>query len=102
MQQAGVVDDAEAQIARRAFAFGDLRAASLMTPRTEIDAVPVTSTLEELWHVVETTNRNRLPVYEDSIDRIVGILHVRQLFKYRSTPPATTAAMSTMTPLAGT
>jgi len=87
MQKAGVVDVAEAQIARRAFAFGDLRAASLMTPRTEIEAVPIDSTLEDLWAVVETTSRSRLPVYDGSIDRILGILHVRQLFKYRGTPP---------------
>jgi putative hemolysin len=86
MQQAGVVDVAEAQIARRAFAFGDLTAASLMTPRTEIEAVPVTATLDELWKVVETTSRSRLPVYEGSIDSILGILHVRQLFKYRNSP----------------
>jgi len=98
MQQAGVVDVAEAQIARRAFAFGDLRAASLMTPRTEIDAVPVTSTLDALWKVVETTNRTRLPVYEGSVDRIVGILHVRQLFKYRSAPPGTFDIRSLIVP----
>src|SRR5215203_135038 len=86
MQKAGVVDVAEAQIARRAFAFGDLRAASLMTPRTEIEAVPLTATLDELWRVAETTSRSRLPVYEGSIDSILGILHVRQLFKYRNSP----------------
>ena len=87
MQEAGVVDVAEAQIARRAFDFGDLRAASLMTPRTEIEAVPVTATLDELWQLVETTSRSHLPVYEDSIDRIIGLLHVRELLKYRNTSP---------------
>ncbi|MBA3270024.1 MAG: HlyC/CorC family transporter [Acidobacteria bacterium] len=87
MQNAGVVDDAEARIARRAFAFGDLTAASLMTPRTEIEAVPVSSTLEELLRIAETTRRNRLPVYEGSLDHVLGILHVRELFKHRTAPP---------------
>ena len=60
-----------------------------MTPRTEIEAVPVTSTLEELFRVAETTRRNRLPVYEGSLDQVLGILHVRELFKHRTAPPHT-------------
>jgi putative hemolysin len=98
MQQAGVVDVAEAQIARRAFAFGELTAASLMTPRTEMEAVPVTSTLEQLLHVAETTRRNRLPVYEGSLDQVLGILHVRELFKHRDTPPQAFALRSLIRP----
>ena len=61
MQQAGVVDVAEARIARRAFAFGELTAASLMTPRTEIEAVPVTATLDELFRVAATDPPNGSP-----------------------------------------
>ena len=64
MQEAGVVDVAEARIARRAFAFGDLTVAALMTPRTEMQAVPVTATLEELLQVAETSRHSQLPVYE--------------------------------------
>src|SRR5215203_3185585 len=45
MQEAGVVDVAEARIAQRAFAFGDLTVAALMTPRTEMEAFTITVTL---------------------------------------------------------
>src|SRR5215203_5334656 len=86
MQQAGVVDVTEARIARRAFAFGELTASSLMTPRTEIEAVPVIATLEELLRIAETTRRHRLPVYEGSLDHVLGLLHVQDLFKHRNTP----------------
>src|SRR5215203_2338376 len=72
MQEAGVVDAAEARIARRAFGFGELTAGSLMTPRTEIEAVPVIATLEELLRIAETTRRHRLPVYEGSLDHVLG------------------------------
>ena len=85
MQQAGIVDDTEARIARRAFAFGELTAGALMTPRTEIESVPVTATIEELLRVAETTRHTRLPAYEGSLDNVVGILHVRELFKHRIT-----------------
>jgi putative hemolysin len=98
MQQAGVVDVAEARIARRAFAFGELTAASLMTPRTEIEAVPVIATLEELLRVAETTRRNRLPVYEGSLDHVVGILYIRGLFRHRHTPPEAFALRSLIRP----
>ena len=87
MQEAGVVDLAEARIARRAFAFGELTAASLMTPRTEVEAVLITATLDDLLEVVKTTRHQRLPVYEGSLDNVIGILHVRDLFKYLTTPP---------------
>jgi putative hemolysin len=86
MQEAGVVDVAEARIARRAFAFGDLTVASLMTPRTEMQAVPVTATLEDLLQVAETSRHSQLPVYEGTLDNIIGILHLRELFKHRNTP----------------
>jgi putative hemolysin len=87
MQAAGVVDVTEARIARRAFAFGDLTAGSLMTHRTDMEAVPMTATLLEVFQVAEATAHSRLPVYEGSLDHVVGILHVRELFKYRTTPP---------------
>ena len=86
MQEAGVVDVAEARIARRAFAFGDLTVAALMTPRTEMQAVPVTATLEDLLHIAETSRHSQLPVYEGTPDNIIGILHLRELFKHRNTP----------------
>jgi magnesium and cobalt exporter, CNNM family len=86
MQEAGVVDVAEARIARRAFAFGDLTVAALMTPRTEMQAVPVTATLEGLLQAAETSRHSQLPVYEGTLDNIIGILHLRELFKYRNTP----------------
>jgi|RhiMethySRZTD1v2_1073278.scaffolds.fasta_scaffold06847_4 magnesium and cobalt exporter, CNNM family len=85
MQEAGVVDVAEARIARRAFAFGDLTVAALMTPRTEMQAVPVTATLEELLQMAETSRHSQLPVYEGTLDNVIGILHLRELFKHRNT-----------------
>ena len=87
MQKAGVVDVVEARIAQRAFAFGELTAGALMTPRTEMEAVPVTATLEELLRLAETTRHSRLPVFEGSPDNVVGVLHVRELFKHRNTAP---------------
>jgi len=87
MQEAGVVDVAEARIAQRAFAFGDLTVAALMTPRTEMEAVPITVTLETLLKLAETTRHSQLPVYDGTLDNIIGILHLRELFRHRNTAP---------------
>ena len=83
MQRAGVVDATEARIARRAFAFGELTAGAVMTPRIDIEAVPDSSTLEELMVRAESTRYSRWPVYDGSLDNVVGIMHVRDLFKHR-------------------
>src|SRR5215218_8520601 len=80
-QQAGVVEESEARIASRAFRFADLTADDLMTPRTEVEAVPVTATVDEVLSRSMTGTHSRLLVYEGSLDEIVGVLHVRDLFK---------------------
>jgi CBS domain containing-hemolysin-like protein len=80
MQQAGVVEASEARIASRAFAFGELTAGALMTPRTEVEAVPTTATREDLLGHARRSRHSRLPVYEGSLDNVVGVIYVRDLF----------------------
>jgi CBS domain containing-hemolysin-like protein len=87
-EQAGEVEATEARIARRAFTFADVTAGALMTPRIEFDAVPLAASLEELLAHAASNAHSRLPVYEGSLDSIVGILNVRDLFKARSKPEA--------------
>jgi CBS domain containing-hemolysin-like protein len=78
-REAGVVEASEARIATRAFTFADLTAGGLMTPRTEVDAVPAGATLRALLDRVRATPRTQLPVYDGSLDNILGVLHVRDL-----------------------
>ncbi len=77
--QAGTVEETEARIASRAFQFGELTAGALMTPRTELDAVPITVTLDELLDRAAESTHNRLLVYRGSLDEVVGVVHVRDL-----------------------
>jgi putative hemolysin len=87
MQQAGVVEASEARIANRAFRFADLSAGELMTPRTEVEAVPVTSKLPALLERARTSAHSRWLVYEGSLDNVVGVLHVRRLFATLGSEP---------------
>ena len=87
MSNAGVVEAAEARIASRAFVFGELTAGGLMTPRTEMEAIAITASIVDLLAVAERTRHSRLPVYQGSLDDVLGVLHVRDLFKHRDTRP---------------
>jgi CBS domain containing-hemolysin-like protein len=86
-QQAGTVEESEARIASRAFVFADRTAGELMTPRTELEALPTAMSLEELLAEVAASTHSRLPVYEGSLDNIVGVLHVHDLFRLLQSPP---------------
>lgn len=81
MQRAGVVEASEARIASRAFSFADLTAGTLMTPRPELEALPVNVSRSELLETVAKRSHARLLVYDGAIDNIVGVLHVQDLLK---------------------
>ena len=79
-QHAGSLEALEMRVATRALEFAEHTAGSLMTPRTEVEALPLTAARDELLARVAETRHSRLPVYRESLDDIVGILHVRDLF----------------------
>ena len=81
-EQAGLVEESEARIAARAFAFGDLDAAALMTPRIAIQAVPVTAGLDDVLSRFTAGRHNRLLVFAESLDDILGAIHVRDLIRH--------------------
>jgi CBS domain containing-hemolysin-like protein len=87
-QQAGRVEESEARIAARAFQFADLTASDLMTPRTELGAVPVSIAFADLVRHVGRGRHNRVLVYDRSLDDILGVVRVRELFSLVPQPPA--------------
>ncbi len=58
-----------------------VKVTQVMTPRTAMVAIPVTTTVDEAQEVMMDEGRLRLPVYEDTIDRVVGILLARDLWR---------------------
>ncbi len=98
-QQGGTVEESEARIASRAFEFGELTAGELMTPRTEVEGVPVTATRDDLVALAATTGHSRLVVYEQSLDNVLGVLHVRDLFRVLDRPGETVTARTLLRPV---
>ncbi len=76
----GILEPEEEELLRSIVDFGDTQAKSVMTPRVEIKSVAATTDLEQLASAFFEWKHARLPVHGDSIDRIVGILHIRDLF----------------------
>lgn len=61
-------------------AFSDIKVSDIMVPRTDIAAVPTDITLEQLKAHVNEQRHTRIPVYEETLDRIKGFIHVKDLF----------------------
>ena len=75
----GVLDRAEALYINRIFDFGDKTLREVMTPRSQIALLPAESSLEEAARHYRRTGHTKVPVYEKSRDRIVGVLYARDL-----------------------
>jgi CBS domain containing-hemolysin-like protein len=78
-QEVGVLERQDAALIEGVFEFSEKNAREVMTPRTAIDALPVEATLDEAVALVIETQRSRYPVYEESIDNIIGLLLAKDL-----------------------
>ena len=78
----GEIDPVAATLLQRAVVFGQTTVASVMTPRTDIEAIALSDDLAEIRRQIKETGHSRLPVYGDSVDEIIGILYVRDLVRY--------------------
>lgn len=80
-QEAGVLEEGEEQMLHRVFGFADLTAGQIMTPRTELVAIAVGTPRDALVEQIAGARHTRLPVYENNLDNILGMLHVTDLVK---------------------
>lgn len=85
-EKEGVVDEEEREMIESVIAFRETSAAQIMTPRPEVIAVELTATLDEIKDVIEKHGLSRVPVYDDTLDHIVGILYARDLLKHLGKP----------------
>jgi CBS domain containing-hemolysin-like protein len=77
----GVVEQDERQMLDAIFDLGELDVGQVMVPRTEILAVEADTSLDELLDIASKITFTKLPVYEDNLDQIIGILHIKELLR---------------------
>ena len=80
-QQDGLIEKGEAELVQSVVEFGDKLAREVMTPRTEIAGIDVNASLEDLRKLFREKRLTRYPVYNGQMDRIEGIVNVRDLME---------------------
>lgn len=80
VQQEGSLDDDESDLIKNAIEFGELSAEDILTHRVDLEAVPITAKKEDIAKMFWDTRFSRLLVYEDNIDNIVGVIHLKDFY----------------------
>ncbi|MGL4800286.1 MAG: HlyC/CorC family transporter [Cellulosilyticaceae bacterium] len=75
----GVLEDQEKEMIYNVFSFGDSYTKDVMIPRTDMIAIDVNATYDEILDLYKEEQFSRMPVYEESFDNIVGVIYVKDL-----------------------
>jgi CBS domain containing-hemolysin-like protein len=78
-KESGALDKAEHELIKNVFDFNERVVKNIMVPRTKISAVSLTATQDELQDTIISEGYSRIPVYDDTIDKIVGIVHAKDI-----------------------
>ena len=81
VEQEGGLDEEEGELLRNAVEFGDLEAQDILTHRVDLEAVSLDASKEEIARVFTETRFSRMLVYEDTIDKIVGVIHLKDFYR---------------------
>ncbi len=80
IEDEGVLNEEESDLVKSALEFHDISISEILIPRVNVAAVDIEDDIEEIRNVFLTTHFSRLPVYEKTIDNIVGIIHQKTFF----------------------
>ena len=79
-EEDGTLKEDESELLRSALEFDDLKVEDILVPRVDVVAVRRDSAMEDILKIFSENNYSRLPVYEDTIDNVVGLIHQRDFF----------------------
>ena len=79
-EQEGDIDTDEGDLLRNAIEFSDLKAEDILTHRVDLEALPIDSKKTEIAQTFTRTRFSRIPIYEDNIDNIVGVIHQKDFY----------------------
>jgi putative hemolysin len=80
----GILEEEDRRLIHSVVAFGDKSVREVMTPRPDIVAIAATKSVEDLRQLVIHEQFSRIPVYQETIDNIIGFVHVRDIFELDS------------------
>ncbi len=85
-EEKGTIGESEKEMINNVFDFDDRIAADIMTHRTDISAAETTASMEDVLSIANQDGYSRIPIYEDDLDNIVGIIYVKDLLQYVGKP----------------
>ncbi len=80
IEDEGVLNEEESDLVKSALEFHDISISEILIPRVNVAAIDIEDSIEEIKDVFLSTHFSRLPVYEKTIDNIVGIIHQKNFF----------------------
>ena len=80
-EEKGTIEQGERQLLNNVFEFNDIIVSEIMTPRTDMYAIDINDNIKEILDQVDEFKYSRIPVYDESIDDIQGILFVKDILK---------------------
>lgn len=91
-EETGAIEGTQKDMIENIFAFDDITAEELMTPRTDVEALDVDGTVEDALKICIDEGFSRIPLFEQDIDHIIGVLYAKDLLRYvgRPVPPELT------------
>jgi putative hemolysin len=95
----GLIEEEDRKLIQSVVEFGDKVVREVMTPRPNIVAISADATLEELRQLVINEQYSRIPVYEGTIDQIIGFVHVRDMFELDEDQRANRTVRELMRPI---
>ena len=75
----GTIEEGEEEMIHSIFEFTDTTVGEILTPRITVFALEMEKTLEEVWDEIIEQGFSRIPIYDKTIDKIIGILHTKEL-----------------------
>lgn len=81
MTESGSLDEEHGELISSALEFNDITVESILTPRVDVMGIDIDDDADTILEIVRNTNHSRLPVYEGSIDNIIGILRIRRYLR---------------------
>ncbi len=81
-EERGELEQEEKEMIQGIFEFSETTVREIMVPRVDIISLPVTATLQDVIRVVNTEGHSRIPLYQEHLDNIAGIIHVKDLLPH--------------------
>lgn len=94
-EEEGIIEEEEKEMIENVFELSETVAREVMIPRVDIVALDVNSSLEEVIDTINMSGHSRIPVYEETIDNIIGIIYAKDLLKFldKKTTPSLRSIM---------